>query len=109
MSRFNKEYITNKSVVELQKIIDDFLRDEGFERYSYKKEAVYKKGKGFFTSPLFMKFGVKKDSVCLEAWIPFAVWPGVFVGEFGIDGIFLVIPKKMLKAKIAEFEKRMMK
>jgi hypothetical protein len=109
MSRFIKEYKTKRSIAELQKSIDDFLRDEGFEQYSFKKETVYKKGKGFLTSPLFMKFEVKNDRVYLEAWIPIAVWPNVFIGEFGIDGMFLLIPKKMLKAKIAKFEKMIMK
>jgi hypothetical protein len=105
MSRFAKDYKSKKSTAELQKTVDNFMAKEGFSPYSYKGETVWKKGAGLMVAPQFMKFTVADGSVHLEAWVKYALLPGVYVGEMGINGVMLVIPKNLLRTKIIAFEK----
>jgi hypothetical protein len=47
---------------------------------------------------------VRSGKLYLEAWLKFPILPGVYVGEFGIDGLFGVIPKRQLKVRVEAIE-----
>lgn len=79
----------------------EYMKNEGFEYREYKGEQVWKKGKGLATAPQFLKLGTANDGTyVLEAWIKFALLPGVYVGEMGIKGFFAAVPKQLLKGRV---------
>jgi len=43
--------------------------------------------------------------VKLEAWIKFALLPGIYLGEIGIKGVMGAIPKRKLRHRVEEIEK----
>ncbi|MFH1198111.1 MAG: hypothetical protein V1720_20585 [bacterium] len=104
MSRFIKDYQVSKSAGEIQNIINNFISKEGFKEYLYKGKNVWKKGVGLAVGPQFMDFQVTDGKVHLEAWAKFAILPGLYAGEMGIEGLIGKIPKNLLKKKIEEFE-----
>lgn len=81
-------------------IVNDFFNKEGFKYVNYKNEMVWKKGSGILTAPQYIKIVYQNGTVFLDAWLRFAILPGVFVGEMGLDGFVGVIPKQALKSKI---------
>ena len=47
------------------------------------------------------EFVQKNDgSYVLEAWIKFAILPGVYVGEMGTKGFVGALPKQLLKERV---------
>jgi hypothetical protein len=107
MSRFVKDYTISKSAAELQNLVGSFMAKEGFTQYHYNGGVVWKKGLGLVTGPQFMVFAISENKIHLEAWIKFALLPGVYFGEMGTEGIFGLIPKKLLKKKIEDLERHM--
>lgn len=104
MSRYTNQIKSNRSQAELESIVEKFMQAEGFKSAPYKGENVWKKGSGILVAPQYLKTTITAGNVELEAFIKFALLPGVFVGEFGIDGFFLVIPKKLLKKRVMALE-----
>ncbi|MCX7833797.1 MAG: hypothetical protein N2490_06275 [Ignavibacteria bacterium] len=105
MSRFIKDYETNKTPEVLENIINEFFKKEGFKNYIIKNEEVWKKGMGLLMGPQIMKVKINGSKVHLEAWVKFALLPGIYVGEMGTTGVIGALPKKLLKDKILLFEK----
>lgn len=63
--------------------------------------SIGKKGVGLLTAPQFLKLSVNNDgSYVLEAWIKFAILPGVYVGEMGTKGFVGALPKQLLKERV---------
>ncbi|MBR5285728.1 MAG: zinc ribbon domain-containing protein, partial [Clostridia bacterium] len=52
----------------------------------------------------FLKIMADQDRIVVEAWIKFAVVPGVYAGEMGIDGVFGAVPKSMLSGRVRNVE-----
>ena len=84
----------------------NYLAGQGFDLVD-PQQNVWQKGSGMMVSPQFIRYESHPGQLVLEAWIKFALLPGVYFGEYGVDGMFLVIPKKMLKAKVLEIERFM--
>jgi hypothetical protein len=60
---------------------------------------------GLMLGPQFVRYESHPGQLVLEAWIKFALLPGVYFGEMGIDGMFAFIPKKLLKSRVIEIER----
>ena len=88
--------------------IHSYLMTEGYEYTQYKGETVFKKGMGFLTGPTFVKVTFTPVSVCLEAWMKFALLPGVYVSEMDLEGIVGIAVKAPLKARVALIESMIM-
>ena len=74
-----------------------FMYRENFEFVQKNGEQYWKKGVGLLTAPQFLKLSVNNDgSYLLEAWIKFAILPGVYVGEMGTKGFVGALPKLSL-------------
>lgn len=86
-----------------KKIWND-LTNSGFEYIKYDGESVFKKGIGIFTSPTFVKVTFNGGYVRVEAWIKYALLPGVYVGEFGMTGFVGAATKGTMKKAVAEVE-----
>ena len=81
-----------------------YLMSEGYEYIQYNNENVFKKGKGLTMGPTFIKVSFQNNAVYLEAWLKFAVLPGVYAGESGLDGLMGVAVKGPLKTRFARIE-----
>lgn len=74
-----------------------YLMSEGYEYIQYNNEQVFKKGKGLTMGPTFIKVSFQNNAVWLEAWLKFAILPGVYAGESGLDGLMGAAVKGPLK------------
>ena len=86
MSRFIAEFACNKPDDMIKFISEDFFLKEGFEVANVKGEIVWKKGVGMMTAPQFVKLVYGGGKVHIEAWLKYAILPGVYAGEMGLDG-----------------------
>ena len=98
--RFVADFMVNQSEAFVGYILTDFFRKEGFELTDYQGERVWKKGMGLLTAPQFMKISYQAGHVHLEAWLKFAILPGVYCGEMGLEGFFGFAVKEQLKSRV---------
>lgn len=106
MSRYVHDLETHKAKDEVTKITEEYLEKEGFKKTTYKGEECWKKGMGVLTGPQYVKVEPAEGKVHIEGWIQFAVLPGVYVGEMDTSGALAIIPKRKLKGRIEELEKK---
>ena len=105
MPRYHNEFkFSNPIHPQLFADIHQYMLSEGYEYRNFEGENVYKKGKGFSLGPTFLKIMADQDRIVVEAWIKFAVVPGVYAGEMGIDGVFGAVPKSMLSGRVRNVE-----
>jgi hypothetical protein len=105
MARYVAEIPAHRPFETVRRQIEDYLRNESFKETQRGGETVWKKGMGLITGPQFVKFGPAGNAVKLEAWIKFALLPGIYLGEIGIKGFFGAIPKRKLRHRVEEIEK----
>lgn len=105
MSRYVKEIETTKNAVEVEANVTQYLKNEKFKLVDHRGEKVWKKGLGLMLGPQFVKVEVDSGKVHLEAWIKFALLPGLYLGEMGIEGAMALIPKRKLRARVEQIEK----
>ena len=84
--------------------IGAFLTQQGFRQVNYRGVTAWKKGMGFLTAPQYVVLSFSSNYVQLEAFIKYALFPGVYVGEMGLDGFFGAFPKANLRARVATIE-----
>lgn len=104
MARYVKELPVSKSPEQVQDIVTKFFDQEGFKQVTDKGEQVWKKGMGILTGPQYVSVKVLPGTVKVEAWIKFALLPGVYIGETGLDGFVGAIPKSLLRGKVSRLE-----
>ena len=86
------------------KPVADYLTNEGFKQVDYKGESVWKKGVGLLTAPQYISVKCEGRAIKIQAFIKFALLPGVYIGEMGTAGFFGGIPKAALKARVITIE-----
>lgn len=67
-------------------------------------ESHWRKGQGLLVAPQFVKLSVVPEGIELQAWLKFAWLPGVYAGEFDLEGAFMIIPKRQLRAMVKKVE-----
>lgn len=80
--------------------ISQYMFNEGFRLVDYKGFKVWKKGFGLLTAPQYFSIQYRENIIYLEAFLRYAILPGVYVGEMGINGFFGAIPKNLLKSRV---------
>lgn len=100
MARFVTEFTINQPKEFVDFILKDFCAKEGFEYTQFKGENVWKKGIGMMTAPQFIKVDYQNGKVHLEAWMKYAILPGVYCGEMGLTGFWGFAVKQMLKSRV---------
>ncbi|MDR3207430.1 MAG: hypothetical protein LBT60_03770, partial [Oscillospiraceae bacterium] len=70
----------------------------------YKGAKVWKKGVGILTAPQYLFVAYGPDSLHIEAFIKYALLPGVYIGEMGITGFFGAAPKGILRSRVTQLE-----
>ncbi|HVZ38081.1 MAG TPA: hypothetical protein VHI13_02305 [Candidatus Kapabacteria bacterium] len=103
MSRYQNTISTDEPADELNNNITGYLMEEGFKLVD-PGQNIWKKGMGIMLGPQLIRFEINPGKLHLEAWIQFALFPGVYVGEMGIDGAFAFVPKRLLKKRVADIE-----
>jgi hypothetical protein len=105
LSRYVNDIATSKSDEEVERVSLEYLAREGFEKTTYGHETAWKKGHGLLAGPQYVKTAAADGRVHIEAWIKFALLPGVYVGETGTEGKAAAIPKRKLRQRVEEIEK----
>ncbi len=108
MARYNNEFTTSRSIDEVKNFVNSFMVREGFKSVNFKGEIVWKKGQGLLVAPQFIKTVISEKKVRLEAWIKYALLPGVYIGEMGLTGAMGFAMKRVLRKRVEELE-RMLK
>ena len=107
MARYHNEFKFNHHIHEqLFADIHQYMLSEGYEYRNFEGENVYKKGKGIAAGPTFIKIMADDGRIVVEAWVKFAVLPGVYAGESGLDSMaFGTIPKSVLADRVRNIER----
>ena len=87
MARYVKDFFIKENPVDLLQTIDEYLTEQGYTIVDYKGQQVYQKRSGALTAPSFMRISHKDSTLRFQVWIKFPVLPGVFVGEYDLQGI----------------------
>lgn len=98
--RYVVDFNTGKPDDFIRFVSEDFLKKEGFVLTTVKGEIVWKKGVGVLSAPQIIKLQYSDGMVHLEAWIKYAVLPGVYCGEMGLDGAMGFAVKAALRNKV---------
>lgn len=98
MARYVKDFFIKENPVDLLQTIDEYLTEQGYTIVDYKGQQVYQKRSGALTAPSFMRISHKDSTLRFQVWIKFPVLPGVFVGEYDLQGIV----GKDIKGPLAE-------
>ena len=102
MARYSMRFGTPMNPQQVQNYFESYLKSEGFEPYNNNGEICWKKGMGLLTAPQYLKLTPydNNGTYVLEAWLKFALLPGVYVGEMGITGFVACVPKSLLKTRV---------
>ncbi len=104
MSRFVEDITTTKPPADVERDVSGYLTKEGFKRVTYSGEEVWKKGLGLISGPQYITATPVDGHVHLEAWMKFAVLPGLYVGEAGTKGVLGGLPKRKLRERVEHIE-----
>ncbi|MBQ3088886.1 MAG: zinc ribbon domain-containing protein [Clostridia bacterium] len=108
MSRYIKEYKYSGSADTLTNFANQFFISNGFVLKEYQGEMVYQKGNGLMVGPKFVKIIAGDNLFHFEAWVKFAILPGVYSGEMDLEGTAGMATKKPLKTIILNFENQLL-
>ena len=104
MARYQKAMQTPNPSETYAPAINQYMLNEGFTLVDYKGQKVWKKGFGVVTCPQYFSIQYQENVIYLEAFIRYAILPGVYVGEMGIDSFFAAVPKSLLKQRVNTVE-----
>lgn len=85
-------------------IIHQYMIANGFTYTTFEGEQVFKKGDGWITAPNVVKVTYGPDRVRVEAWLRYAILPGVYGGELAFDGFVGCAVKGTIKKCFAYIE-----
>lgn len=104
MARYINEFSAVSDMNGLYNAISQYLFSEGYEYVNFQNEQVFKKGKGFVTGPTFVKVFLNGGNIRIEAWLKFAVLPGVYSGEMDLTGAMGFAVKDVLRKRVQQVE-----
>ncbi len=104
MARYSKDFQISVAFDDIFRTVHQYLLSEGYEYIVDDGENVFQKGNGFLCHPSFFKLSPFNGGVRLEAWVKFALLPGVYVGEYGKDSAVGALTKGPMKDRLAEIE-----
>ena len=104
MARYQKSIPTNMDPNQLFTIAQNFLQSKGYTYQTYKGENLFRKGEGFLTAPRFIKVSSAQGCIVVEAWIKMTILPGLFIGEFDINGFYGAATNGPIKEVVRQLE-----
>ena len=108
MPRYVSEFSMVYDANGLFAAVEQYLRSEGYEYTQFERENVFKKGMGLATGPTFFRFFVHNGNLRLEAWLKFAILPGVYAGEMDLEGVMGCAMKAVLRGRVQHIENMIM-
>lgn len=105
MARYIKDFPISADAQIVQTSLDQYLKSEGYQYKNFEGENVYRKGNGIVSGPTFFKFSYYGNMVRMETWMKYAMLPGVYVDEIGVDGFVGSAAKGPWKRRIGYIEK----
>lgn len=108
MGRTVREYSLPAPSQELVMEVQNYLSSEGYKPKLEGGEEVYQKGSGLMMGPTFIKFTMNGNIARVEAWMKYAILPGVYGGEIDLDSFVGAAVKGPLKSRMAFIESRIM-
>lgn len=100
-NRYRREYPLREEPQANFDRIYRYLLSQGFKYMQFQGEQVFRRGNGWLTAPTFVKVVYTADTVRVEAWIKLALLPGIFVGEYGLEGKLGFAAKGPMKRAVA--------
>lgn len=100
---------TDFSDEQVREKLGAYLVSAGFAFKKYKKQMVWKKGYGVLTAPQLFNIYKKENSLYIEGWLATALFPGVYVGESGLDNNYGFAIKKVMRKHLRYFIDTFMK
>ncbi len=105
MSRYVNTFNTNLTEQESAAIVQQYMLSEGFAFETYKtSEQVWKKGHGLLVAPQYIKVTHQQDRITVEAFLKWALLPGVYAGEMGLSGAMAAPVKATLRGRVNQLE-----
>ena len=104
MSRYQNAIQTPGPAEVYSEAIGRYMVGEGFSVVDYKGKKVWKKGIGLATAPQYFSIQYQGNVIYLEAFLRYAILPGVYVGEMGLKGFYGAIPKNLLRTRVGTVE-----
>ncbi len=105
MARYISEFSFVGDQQQMMNQISEYLYSEGYEfRRNFEGEDLFKKGKGIVSAPTFVKVTFFNGSMRIEAWVKYALLPGVYVDEMDLEGFVGCAVKKPLKHRVEHIE-----
>lgn len=102
MAKYTNTIPTSKPQVVLLDAIASYLKTNGFQ-LADAEQNIWKKS-SVFANPLFVRCQVQPQSLTVEAWLRFVLLPGVYLGEYDLEGMFLIVQKRQLKKYVEAIE-----
>jgi len=104
MAKYINSIPFNGNVQVLIQSIANYMASEGFGTINYKGQTIWKKGFGVLQAPQYVAVYFEQNAIRVEAFIKFALFPGVYIGEMGTTGFFGFVPKSILAQRITAVE-----
>jgi len=104
MARYRNVLQTTGPAIDYEPAIHQYLISEGFALDQYQGKPIWKKGDGFVTAPQYISIECEGETVVLEAFLRYAILPGVYAGEMGTTGFIGALPKRLLKGRVDSVE-----
>ena len=105
MPRYESNFVISQPPAAVFNMIRGFLQAEGYEYTVYGDEQLFKKGVGVVAAPSFIAVTFPGNTVKIQAFIKFAVLPGVYAGEMNLEGFTGIAVKQPLKARVEYIER----
>ena len=102
MAKYTNTIPTSKPPAVLLDAIASYLKTNGFQ-LADAEQNIWKKGSAF-ANPLFVRCQTQPQSLTVEAWLRFVLLPGVYLGEYDLEGMFLIVQKRQLKKYVEAIE-----
>ena len=106
MSRYvNRIPLGNADVSMITARVGEFMTAEGFKEIPYKGGLAWKKGAGIMMGPQSLVVSYTQTDVTVEAFIKYALFPGVFIGEMSMNSFWVgAIPRGLLQSRVTKIE-----
>lgn len=105
MPRYESNFVISQPPAAVFNMIRGYLATEGYEYTVYQDEQLFKKGVGVVAAPSFIAVTFPGNTVKIQAFIKFAVLPGVYAGEMNLEGFTGIAVKQPLKARVEYIER----
>ena len=104
MARYVRDFPLSAAPEQVYGAVRQYLMTEGYSETTLNGENVLKKGDGWVTGPTCFKFTFFEGFVRMETWMFYAILPGVYGSELGLEGFVGCAAKGPWKQRVRQVE-----